>query len=87
MFISALAPGALEPLSQLAGELRFEFVVRTRTGFGAMAGTVNRALVTRRSAPPNPDTAIVTFRIDMAFMIAWPAMGLHQIFELSQWLV
>jgi hypothetical protein len=87
MFISAFAPGAFEPLSQLSGELPFEFVVRARAGFGAMAGAVNRAMVTRRSASPNPSTAIVTFRIGMALMIARPALRLHQIFKLPQWLV
>jgi hypothetical protein len=87
VFISAFAPGAFEPLSQLSSELRFEFVVRARAGFGAMAGAVNRAMVTRRSASPNPSTAVVAFRIGVAFMIARPALGLHQIFQLSQWLV
>jgi hypothetical protein len=44
-------------------------------------------MVTRGSASPNPSTAIVTFCIGVAFMIFRPALRLHQIFELSQWLV
>jgi hypothetical protein len=87
MFIRPFAAGAFQALSQLSGKLCFEFVVRTRAGLGAMAGAVNRAVVTRRSAACNPGAAIVTFCIGMTIMIIEPALGLHQIFKLLQGLV
>ena len=87
MFISAFASGAFESLSQLSGELRFEFVARTRAGLGAVAGAVDRALMTRRSASCNPSAAVVTFCIGMAFVIVGSALWLHQIFKLAQWLI
>jgi hypothetical protein len=52
-----------------------------------VAGAVNRALMTRRSASCNPSTAVVTFRIGMAFVTVRSALWLHQIFKLAQWLI